>query len=65
MNADQINLTRNGVFATVIRNGKTGVSRASDRAAIIATMKLYGLTGNDAHFVGGWCMAQMGYGGGL
>lgn len=66
MNTTQMNLTREGVFSTAILNrGPTGKSRATDRAAIIAAMKLYGLTGPDFNHVGGWCMAQMGYGGGL
>ena len=65
MSNNQISMIRNGVYATAIRNGNTGISRGSDRAAIIEAMRVYGLTGNDARHVGGWCMAQMGYGGGL
>lgn len=64
MNAYQLNMTRNGVFATVVSNG-CGTTRAADRAAVYSAMRLYGLTGNDAHHIGGWCMAQLGYGGGL
>ena len=65
MNATQMNLTRQGVFSTAIINRAAGKSRANDRAAIIAALKVYGLTGPDFQHVGGWCMAQMGYGGGL
>ena len=65
MNTTQINMIREGVFSTAIRNMGAGNSRATDRAAVIAALKVYGLTGNDAHHIGGWCMAQMGYGGGL
>jgi hypothetical protein len=65
MTTTQLSMIRNGVFSTAIRNIGTDNSRAIDRAAIIEAMKLYGLTGTDAHHVGGWCMAQMGYGGGL
>ena len=65
MNTTKINMIREGVFSTATRNMGAGNSRATDRAAIIEAMKVYGLTGTDAHHVGAWCMAQMGYGGGL
>lgn len=65
MNQTQISLTRQGVMSTAIRSGKTGVSRAGDRAAVLEALNVYGLTGDEARCIGGWCMAQMGYGGGL
>ena len=67
MNTAQINIIRNGVFSTAIRNMGAGNTRATDRAVIIEAMKVYGLTDTDtdAHHVGAWCIAQMGYGGGL
>ena len=64
MNAAQLSLTRNGVFATVVMNG-CGKSRTEDRAAVCAALRAYGLKGSDLVHVGGWCMAQLGYGGGL
>ena len=64
MTTAQLTLTRTGVFSTAI--GMTdSKNRDSDRSAVIAAIKVYGLAGSDAIHVGDWCMAQFGYGGGL
>ncbi len=64
MTTAQLTMIRTGVFSTAI--GMTdSKNRDSDRSAVIAAIKVYGLVGSDARHVGDWCMAKFGYGGGL